>query len=273
MKILLPTDFSQLSKIAIRYAIGLSKDFELDIILLHVANTITPTMARLGSRKLGEAIKNSAGLSMKELFEAIKKENGPELKISSKIIYNASVTKGVEDFSTKNDIDIVCMGTKGATGLKKNVFGSNAAGVIANSSIPVLTIPEFARYTGVNHMVYSCDRSNLENELNVLIPYAKRMNACVHILHMNKESDTSNEDLERQVKQLSLSVPFENTRVKVLQSNSVIKGLNQYVADVDADMVAMFTRKTSLFEKLFDKSVTQETAFQAKTPLLTFQKK
>ena len=59
----------------------------------------------------------------------------------------------------------------------------------------------------------------------------------------------------------------------MLQSNSVIKGLNQYVADVDADMVAMFTRKTSLFEKLFDKSVTQETAFQAKTPLLTFQKK
>ncbi|MDB9755406.1 universal stress protein [Winogradskyella sp.] len=51
-----------------------------------------------------------------------------------------------------------------------------------------------------------------------------------------------------------------------------MQGINQYIADVDADMVTMFTHHTNLFEKLFRKSVTQNTALQTKTPLLTFQK-
>ena len=118
MRILLPTDFSELSKIAIRYVIALTKDMDLDLKLIHIVNTHSPTMARLGSKKMSEAIKSSSELGMKRLFEAVKKEIDPKLKISSHVVYNSSIVRAIEDFALEHEIYIICRGTKGATGLK-----------------------------------------------------------------------------------------------------------------------------------------------------------
>jgi nucleotide-binding universal stress UspA family protein len=272
MKILIPTDFSQLSKVAIQYAIGLSTDFELDLVLLHVVNTNTPAMARLSSKKLEEAIKTSSEQDMTKLIKSIQNESNHNLKINTQIIFGASIEKNIEAFALKNNVDIICIGTKGATGLKKIIFGSNAAGIIANSSIPVLTIPEYAIYKGINNMVYSSDLENLVEELKLIIPFATLMDTWIHILHIKNTQDDSNEDFQGQEDKLRALFSYDKIKTKELANDAVIKGINQYATDIDADMVTMFTRNTSLFKKMFTKSVTQTAAFQTKTPLLTFQK-
>ena len=272
MKILIPTDFSQLSKIAVQYAIGLGKDFKLDLILLHVINTNTPAMARLSSKKLEEAIKTSSEQDMNKLIKKIKNESDHNPKISYKIISGSSIEEVVETFALKNNVDMICIGTKGATGLKKIIFGSNATGIISNSSIPVLTIPEYAKYEGINNIVYSSDLQNLEEELKLLIPFAKLINAWIHILHINNGHEDFDENLQGQKDRLIELFSYKKIKTKQLENDSIIKGVNQYVEDIDADMVTMFTRHISLFQKLFNKSVTQKVAFQPKTPLLTFQK-
>ncbi|MDE3740527.1 universal stress protein [Maribacter polysaccharolyticus] len=273
MKILVPTDFSKLSKIAVHFALDLSKDFELDMVVLHVITTSTPAMARVSSKKLEETIKKSSERQMDELIASIKKEHGRELSIKAEITYHSSIEKGVESFAVKNNIDLICIGTKGATGFKKLIFGSNAAGIISNSSVPVLTIPEYATYEGIDHILYSCDLENLEEELKLLVPYAKLMNAWIHILHIDKGAGDFVTDLERQEDRLAALVSYDKLKTNTLANDSIINGINQYATEIGADMVAMFTRSTSLFENLFNKSITKTVAFQAKTPLLTFQKK
>tara|TARA_R110002051_G_scaffold309037_2_gene381405 strand:+ start:2502 stop:3329 length:828 start_codon:yes stop_codon:yes gene_type:complete len=272
MKILIPTDFSQLSKIAIQYVIGLSKDIELDMVVLHVVNTTKPTMARLSSKKLIESIKKSTEWEMEELIKTIKTESGHDLKIDAQIINDSSIEKGVETYALQHDIDIICIGTKGATGLKKIIFGSNAAGIISNSSVPVLTIPEFASYSGINNIIYSSDLENLEEELKVLIPFAKKMDTWVHVLHINKLHGDPERNLQSRENRIISLLSYEKIKTKELENDSIINGINQYVKDVEADMVAMFTHKASLIDKLLKKSVTKEAAFQTRTPLLTFQK-
>lgn len=272
MNILIPTDFSELSKIAVRYAIGLSKDFDIDLTLLHVVNTNSSAKTRIGSKKLHEAIKNSSERDMNALVKTIQDESNHSRDISTKIVFGGSIDEVVEAFALKHNIDLVCIGTKGATGLKKMVFGSNAAGIISKSTIPVLTIPEYARYKGVKNMVYSSDLEHLEKELKLLIPFAKLMHSWVNILHIHRNHESSEKDLQSREQELRTLCAYDHIKTKELHNESVIKGINQYVADIDADMVAMFTRRTSLFEKLFTKSVTQNAAFQTTTPLLTFQK-
>lgn len=272
MKILVPTDFSKLSKIAIQYAIRLSKGFELNLVLLHIINTNTPTMARVGSKKLEVAIKTSSEQDMNNLLNTLKTENGTHLKVTTKLIYGASIEKAVEAFALKNNIDIICIGTKGATGLKKIIFGSNAAGIISTSSIPVITVPEYAYYKGINTIVYSSDLEHLDAELKLLMPFVKLMNTWVVVLHITTVIEDFTEDLVAKEGRLRTLFSYKNIKTKVLENASVIQGINAYVADIDADMVVMFTRRTSLFKKLFNKSVTKTTAFQTKTPLLTFQK-
>jgi nucleotide-binding universal stress UspA family protein len=272
MNVLIPTDFSQLSKIAIQYAIGLSKDFELDVVLLHIINTNTPAMARIGSKKLEEVIKTSSKQEMSKLLKTTKIYKENHLNITAKIMFAASIEKAVETFALKNNIDIICIGTKGATGLKKNIFGSNASGIISNSSVPVITVPEYAKYKGIKNIVYSSDLENLEEELKLIIPFAKLMNAWIHILHINNEYEDFDSDLLANEKRLRTLFSYEQIKAKEREDVSIMNGINQYATNIDADMVAMFTRRTALFEKLFNKSVTKKVAFQTKTPLITFQK-
>ena len=85
MRILIPTDFSELSNVAIKYAIDLGKDIEVKLHLLHVIDTSAPSRARVGSHKLQEAIKSSSERDMKELLASIKKDNDRNIEISYEI--------------------------------------------------------------------------------------------------------------------------------------------------------------------------------------------
>ncbi|MCM4153937.1 universal stress protein [Arenibacter sp. N53] len=272
MRILIPTDFSELSNVAIKYAVAISKDVDIKLILLHVIDTNTPSMARIGSQKLHEAIKTSSERSMKELISSIKKDNSHNIDISYEITSGTSIEKYVEIFALKNNIDMICIGTKGASGLKKIIFGSNAAGIIQNSSIPVLTIPEFARYRGINNIVYSSDLYNLDKEIDLIIPFARLMDSWIQILHIDKDNERFEGDIQTKEESLRKDFSYQKINLIELKSSSVIQGINNFVADIDADMVIMFTHHTNFLEKVFQKSVTQNTAFQTKIPLFTFQK-
>jgi len=272
MRILIPTDFSELSNVAIKYAVGLSKDVAVELILLHVIDTNIPSMARLGSSKLQEVIKTSSENSMKELIASINKDNSHTIKISYEITAGASIEKYVEMFALKNNIDMVCIGTKGASGLKKMLFGSNAAGIIQNSSIPVLTIPEYARYNGIDNIVYSSDLYNLDKEIDQIVSFAKLMDSWIQILHIDKDNERFEGDLDQKEKSLRKDFSYEKIKLRELKSDSVIHGINTFIADVNADMVIMFTHHTNFLEKVFKQSVAQNTAFQTRIPLFTFQK-
>ncbi len=54
-------------------------------------------------------------------------------------------------------IDIVVMGTHGASGITELILGSNTASVIEKAPVPVLAIPANAVYTGINNVVYAYD--------------------------------------------------------------------------------------------------------------------
>ncbi|PXX26486.1 universal stress protein [Arenibacter sp. ARW7G5Y1] len=272
MRILIPTDFSELSNVAIKYAIDLGKDIEVKLHLLHVIDTSAPSRARVGSHKLQEAIKSSSERDMKELLASIKKDNDRNIEISYEITSGSPIGKYVEITAQKNDADVVCIGTKGASGLKKILFGSNAADIIENSSIPVLTIPEFARYKGIQNIVYSSDFYNLDKELDIIIPFAKLLDSWIQILHIDKDNEGYEGDLKQKEMNLRQDFSYQKIKLTELKINSVILGINKFVTDVDADMVIMFTHHTNFLEKVFQKSVTQNTAFQTSIPLFTFQK-
>jgi len=272
MKILIPTDFSELSIVAIKYAVDLSKEVDVELVLLHVVDTDTRAGARLSTTKLEDTIKANSEEDMQKLVRTIQKENGDDLNIRHEVVFGSAFDRVVEAFALKNDIDMICIGTKGASGIKKILFGSNAAKIISNSSIPVLTIPEFARYKDIKSIIYSSDLKNIEEELKLILPFVKLVNSWIHVLHVAVGDDHYEGDLKDQEKTLRKNSSYEKIGIRELASTSIVQGINTFVADVDADMVIMLTHHTNLIEKVFQKSITQNTAFQTRIPLLTYQK-
>ena len=69
----------------------------------------------------------------------VKSDNVADIK--TEVFRNVdSVTDAIIDYATKNKIDLIVIGTKGRTGLKRFLMGSVAQGVVQHAHCPVLLV-------------------------------------------------------------------------------------------------------------------------------------
>lgn len=276
--ILVLTDFSKLSKVAVSYAIGIAKKMEAKIILLSVINASSSSNTLMNWKKLEEEMVKGAQQEADQLMQEIKKEQGT-VKITYRSILGFPMQDLIDQFVVKNKVDFIVMGTKGATGLKKVAIGSNATAVIDNSSVPVIVVPGETAFKSIKKIVYATDFKNLVTEIKTITLFAQHFNAPVHVLHVVKDSSKSEmEKIERNMaqmakeEQLISTAKYPKIHFHVVKSQDTAKALDRFVVDYKADLLAMFTHKLDFFEKLFGKSITRQLAFHSKVPMLTFNK-
>lgn len=175
-------------------------------------------------------------------------------------------------FAHNNDIDLIIMGTKGASGLKKVLLGSNTNAVISNLDIPVIAVPEHARFDNMKHIVYASDFLAIDKEMEILIRFAQPFKSSIHILHIVSTNSKKKIDSLAIKNKLIEKHNYAPISIHISVNENVQEAIDEYVADIKADLLAMFTHKPSFFEKLFGESVTREMAFQNWIPLLTIKK-
>jgi nucleotide-binding universal stress UspA family protein len=273
MKILIPTDFSPLSKVAVQYAVKLGKKLKAELIILSVVTIETsPGRGVLNMKYLTEKLSENAVEDCANLISEIRSENKGKLNITSQVVKGYSVESMVTDYAQHHDVDLIVMGTKGATGLKKIMVGSVAAAVIDKSDIPVIAVPEFAQFTNLKDIVYATDIANIKKELKTVVSFATYFNSVVHILHIASASRESKLKTKQSVANLTKAMDYKKITFTVSLHDNAAVGIDEYVLNHKVDMLAMFTHELSFFEKLFGKSVTRQMAFLGNVPLIAFKK-
>ncbi len=271
MKILIPTDFSQLSRVAIDFAIELGRKFNAELILLSVVYQEGPSRASLKAKDLEEILINDARNECIHLIEELKSPHTPKIKYE--VIPGYPVSKVVNNYANNHDINLIIMGTKGATGLKRIFLGSNAASVINKSLVPVIAVPEFAQFNDLSDIVYATDILDLKSEIERVVSFARKFNARVHVLHVTSPREENAIDATGIVTQLINRLNYPHISFAVSHANNPEEGIDEYIAKNKIDMLAMFTHELTFFEKLFGKGITRQIALFNKVPLLTFKKK
>ncbi len=275
INILVPTDFSVLSQVAIEYAVKMANRMNGTVTLLHVLdNVVKPTRESL--REEAKAIGREASAIAKQNFIPVAEEaerfNKTETPIVVKIRRGRSFTNTVRLFAKRNQIGMIIMGTKGASGLSKYVLGSNTVSVMDASRIPVLAVPARAQFKNFKNVVYAADLKFLEDEVCALKPYLKLLDATLHVLHVAEKGKDSDQ-LQADVKNVLKQVDYRKSTVTIKTGKPVDRAIDSFVKELKADMVTMFTHKRNAYENLFHTSMTKKMAFQSHVPLLTFKNK
>ena len=139
--ILLPTDFSNLSLSAARYAIDIAKQYGAKIHLLNVLEKTPPILAirslDLSEEKIIKTIEEDATNSLTRALETINKDKAVEII--------PVIKKGIDfeiiiDYAESNKIDLIVIATHGRTGILHTLLGSVAEKVIRYAKCPVLVI-------------------------------------------------------------------------------------------------------------------------------------
>jgi nucleotide-binding universal stress UspA family protein len=273
MKILIPTDFSKLSKVAVKYAVKISKKLNAELVLLHVVYIDFPprNAAAVRAKDIEDTLVDNATQDCIQLIDEIKKENNRKIRISYKIIKGYPVEDVIGNFAQHNDISLIIMGTKGASGLKKILMGSNATAVINHSDIPVISVPEFARFNNLKNIVYATDMTNLNSEMKVLIPLAKLFDARIHISHILSSKTKMEADTKKALSDAIKKLKYSKITLHISIHKEITEGIDECIADTKADMLAMFTHNLTFYERFFGKSVTRKMVFQSWIPLLTIK--
>jgi nucleotide-binding universal stress UspA family protein len=272
MTILVPTDFSKLSKVAVLYAARIAKKLKANVILLAVIGMNTSAASSIKWRKLEDEMIKMAEQDAVELLEEVRSEVKGELEIQYRYISGHPVEEMIEKFVVDNEVDLIVMGTKGATGLKKVVLGTNATAVIDNSSRPVIVVPGETEFMEIKKIVYASDMANISEEIETLVMFARIFDASIQILHVIPSNSETKVSIQKTVADLVKQTNYSKISLEISSNDRVADAVDLFVADQKADMLAMFTHKLDFYEKLFGKSVTQQLAFHVTVPLLTFNK-
>ena len=141
-KILVALDGSNPSFNASTYAIDFAKRYDAELIVLSIVSPIPYSQfeyANIGRMKEIETIEKGKA---EEYIDKVK-QKATENKVSVEtdvLIKYTSVVKEIVEYAENNKVDMIVIGSRGMTGLKKLLLGSVANGVITYSHCPVLVV-------------------------------------------------------------------------------------------------------------------------------------
>ena len=141
-KILCPTDFSENSEYALKYALALATLTQADLQLFHVVEPITYPQ----STEFFEPVLDEVELMMKmetafqqQLEDQVTTLKAQYPKIKGKLVTGNTFLEIIQA-ARDDDVDIIVMGTHGRTGLAHVLIGSVAERVVREAPCPVLTV-------------------------------------------------------------------------------------------------------------------------------------
>jgi hypothetical protein len=164
------------------------------------------------------------------------------------------------------------MGTKGATGAQKVIFGSNTARIMQRCKSPVLAIPNGCSFTSLDKIVFTSNLSSIynNNELQPLIDIAKRYNSRIDVLHlMDGDELSENQELNKAFLDSYLKKVTHNF-VK-LKSAEIFKTVQDYIVNNDIKMLSMMNKKHSFLERFFVRQLVETFAFKIDIPFLVME--
>lgn len=154
-RILVPVDFSPTSKTAFKYAVDIASKSGGSVLLYHVY--IAAKESRSGLLTSAEEYNKQLALTCLKKLKRLKTQvmrEASEVSVST-ILGRSPVVGNLLKYSEKRHIDLIVIGTQGASGLKKITMGSNASNVMEKSAIPVLLIPEKFQWKLPEHIVFT----------------------------------------------------------------------------------------------------------------------
>ena len=275
-KILVPTDFSNNSKQALKIAATLAQQVKGRVELLH-ANTAVAYAPPLPDYYVPEAYdmteyyENAA----EELYR-IKQELADSGTYDA-VKFETLVEEGflyatVRRIAEEDRADLIVMGTKGATGATEFFVGSNTEKVIRTSPCPVLAVPENSGEFDLKKVILPTTlRNDQIGVFRILAEWQKVFPFEVKVLYLNNPAGfDSNEEIENAVKRFAEAAGLQKV-MPFISGNTFNEeaSILQFAAQEQADLIAMGTHQRQGLSHLLFGSLTEDTVNHTDIPVLS----
>lgn len=274
-KIMVPTDFSANAIKALRYAADLAARCGAEVHIVHAYTLLENVFVDKKSMRdaWNEQQKQEKGAALLDLKQSLSEDY---YHVKTEVHLFAGPTEEVLlQYIEQQNIDLVVMGTQGASGLAEVLVGSNTATIMGKSKVPVLGIPKDYDEKGPAAMVLAT--KGFERDKQLLDPVFKVASLFdiptrVLIFADDDLSDVeiieSKMQLEAYVAFLRKSFPLASIEATLVEGEDFETALEDYCEDEGIGILCMLTYKRSFWDSIFNPSLTRQVAYHTKIPLL-----
>jgi len=273
--IVLPTDFSDNSWNAIFTVLKMYHDVPCHFYILHAYESNAMNMLdKKGEQRLGVIYDTLSAYSEQELDKilAYLKENHQNTNHTFEVVSKSnSLVNAVKEILSKKEIDLLCMGTQGATGAKQVFMGSNTVKVLKQvGNCPILVVPKDYNFQALNSLVFSTDFSKKykKHQLSLLIELAKLWKSVIKVVHVSLEIALND---QQKINQELLNERFKDLEVifnTIDFEADVEHSLKKFIAETKVDLIATVRYQHTFWEKVINEPLVKKMTFHTKVPLL-----
>ena len=268
-KFLVPTDFSETSKNAARYAVELAQDDPETTIILY------NTYYKLSPGSDGSLLTESDEDRKKILNQALRNLEIELHEISTvRIEYVAeegsSLVDSIERYVRYNGINFVIMGITGATKLEQVFIGSNALNMARQGICPVIIVPPNAKFKKIQNVMLLSDFKNVKSTTPVaqIKQILDSFKPNLHIVNVDSEHYIQlTEDYKRERDWMEKAFEDYKPEFYFIRLYDFLDATSNFTADQNIDLIVTVPRKHSFLSGLYKTSHTKKLAYHSHIPV------
>lgn len=269
--ILAPTDFSRHANMALKLAVQLAEKVNAKLIVCHIFKIQLPVSPLSDVYKA--IVEGYEEEHLKRMYDNFMKVIGRE---PGNVIFKAAnydfTIKGLNKIIDDDKIDLVVMGTLGASGIEKFFLGSNTAHLIERTDCPVLAVPKETNLEHIKKIAFSTKIENFDAEMNKLRDYLEMFSSDFTAFYVKEAGEVVIEHAEemgkRMRKILGNALKDNQLNFKVIENEDVVHGIDEFIDKEKSDLLILFHKERNFLERLLHRSISKELAFHAKIPVL-----
>ena len=269
-KFLVPTDFSDTSKNAARFAVQATAHIPgATIVLYHVYDKIT---AGSDGSPLSDT-DNEKQLVLRTALQSLKEDLSSLSPVS--IEFHAeeggSLIDTMKKYVRHNAIDMIIMGITGATRLEQIFMGSNSLNMVREAVCPVIIVPPNAEYSQIKNVLFASDFKNVDSTTpkSQLIAVLDVFKPNLHIVNVDNEHYVElTEEYKVQRNKLERMFAEYNPQFYFIRIYDFLDAISIFTADKNIDLILTVPRKHGFLTNLFKTSHTKKLAYHSHVPIL-----
>ena len=273
--ILVPLDFSESSLNALETAIAIAKQHKAKIALLNVVDSSFMFGFKSVYYISEKTIDNIVDVSSRMLNPLVKKlKEKHELNCTSEIKVGL-VPQSIIKTAYNNDVDLIIMGTHGASGVRKLFIGSTAQKVVKIASCPVLTVPPGKKWTGFKTILFPIRPIAGGGEKYDFLRKIIRHNyTSIKILILAPTyNDLEKKTLRKLAKELKTKLIEDEIKIsgKLKSGENMPEAVLKMSKSISADMIVITVKNDPAFKQFFIGPFEQHIVNHARVPVLSIR--
>lgn len=274
-KVLVPVDFSEESINALRFAVDLTAKSGGEIGLLHIIQLpVLQDSPRMPvERYRGPLVDEMKTAAHFKFLKLIDEHNRDFLSISTEVLISNRIHQTIAKHAKKHKFDTVVMGTKGASGIREWIIGSNTEKVVRTCPVPVISVKKYTPGLRIKNIVFPnmLDTEHQEDLVTKIKVLQNFFQAELHIVWINTPAiSKADVDVRKRLKEFARRYMLKDYTINVFNFTDEETGILEYTRQINGDLIAMGTRGLQGIAHVLSGSIAEDMVNHVEYPVWTY---